>query len=296
MWMTLRALSKLHREVFESITWKLMWNSSEENLPADFGALCRTRMDPGTLAALIFEAEGRDGRKGLLVTRRKGRARWRVTVQGRGAHAGNKHSHGANAITQLSRIIDRIGGLTDYSRDLTFNVGVVSGGTTVNRVPHEAVAEGEFRAFDPQTYQQARQALLALAGPGNEHSADDNFPCTVVVEILHETGPWLENLGTGKLSEIWCSTATELGLALGTQSRGGLSDGNYLWDAVPTLDGLGPWGANLHSSERSEDGSKLPEYADLSSFVPKATLNTLAILKLLDREMRGSTNGPKEDS
>ena len=58
------------------------------------------------------------------------------------------------------------------------------------------------------------------------------------------------------------------------EERGGLSDGNLIWDAVPTLDGLGPWGDNDHCSERSPDGSKLPEFVEVSSFVPKAVLNT----------------------
>ena len=64
------------------------------------------------------------------------------------------------------------------------------------------------------------------------------------------------------------------------EERGGLSDGNHIWDAVPTLDGLGPWGDNDHCSERSADGSKLPEYVEISSFVPKATVNLLAVTSL----------------
>ena len=65
------------------------------------------------------------------------------------------------------------------------------------------------------------------------------------------------------------------------EERGGLSDGNLLWDGVPTLDGLGPWGDNDHCSERSPDGSKLPEFVQVSSFVPKALLNCVAITKLV---------------
>jgi glutamate carboxypeptidase len=60
-----------------------------------------------------------------------------------------------------------------------------------------------------------------------------------------------------------------------------LSDGNLIWDAVPTLDGLGPWGDNDHCSERSADGSKVPEYVLPGRFVPKAMVNTLAIEKLV---------------
>jgi glutamate carboxypeptidase len=72
-----------------------------------------------------------------------------------------------------------------------------------------------------------------------------------------------------------------MALVLQPEARGGLSDGNLLWSEVPTLDGLGPWGDNDHSSERSADGSKLPEFVAISSFVPKATLNAAAILRLL---------------
>src|SRR6266571_3695680 len=146
MWLVLSALREHTPEVFEEITWKLFWNSSEERLTPDFGDVCRSRFDGETLAALVFEAEGRLGDERLVVVARKGRAAWRVRVIGRGAHAGGKHSHGANAIVQLGKTIQQIAALTDYSRDLTFNLGTVSGGTVLNRVPHEAVAEGEFRA------------------------------------------------------------------------------------------------------------------------------------------------------
>ena len=70
------------------------------------------------------------------------------------------------------------------------------------------------------------------------------------------------------------------GFRIGGEERGGLSDANLIWDEVPTLDGLGPWGDNDHCSERSADGSKVPEFVEVSSFVPKAVLNVTAILKL----------------
>src|SRR5207249_5224018 len=97
----------------------------------------------------------------------------------------------------------------------------------------------------------------------------------------NETRPWPRNPATDRLFHIWQEAAEAAGVKIDCEERGGLSDGNLIWDAVPTLDGLGPWGDNDHCSERSEDGSKLPEYVEVSSFVPKAALNTVAILKLL---------------
>jgi glutamate carboxypeptidase len=281
MWLVLWALRAQAPEVFEAITWRLFWNSSEEVLSPDFSDVCRSRLDAGTLAALVFEAEGRVEGRPLLVVARKGRASWRARVMGRGAHAGAKHAHGANAIVQLGSVVQRIAALTDYGRDLTFNVGTVAGGTLLNRVPHEAEAEGEFRTFRKDVFAAAKAGLLALAGPGEVRSPADGFPCEVGIEILSETPPWPRNAGTDRLFDVWRAAGAEAGLEFGPQERGGLSDGNLLWDAVPTLDGLGPWGDHDHCSERSADGSKVPEYVLVSSFVPKAVVNTLAICRLV---------------
>src|SRR2546425_5502346 len=80
MWLVLSALRARAPAVFEEITWTLFWNSSEERFSPDFGDLCRSRFDGETLAALVFEAEGRLGNEHLMVIARKGRASWRVTV------------------------------------------------------------------------------------------------------------------------------------------------------------------------------------------------------------------------
>jgi glutamate carboxypeptidase len=282
IWLVLSALRAEAPAVFESLNWRILLNSSEETLSEDFGDLARARLGPQPLAALVFEAEGRLGNDKLVVVSRKGRATWRVTARGRGAHAGGKHAHGANAIVELAHVLPRIHALTDYERELTFNVGAIRGGTVVNRVPHEAVVEGEFRAFDPAVYAQAKSALLGLSGPGQVASAADRFACSVQVEILTESRPWPRNPATDRLAAVWQKAGAKLGLRVEPEERGGLSDGNHLWDALPTLDGLGPWGDNDHCSERSADGSKLPEYVEVSSFVPKALLNAMAIVELVE--------------
>lgn len=280
MWMVLSALQALAPVTFEAITWKLFWNSSEEQFSPDFGAVCRGRLDAGTLAALVFEAEGRFEDTPQLVVARKGRAAWRISVQGRGAHAGSHHRQGANALVQLAHLLPRVAALTDYGRDLTFNVGTVRGGTVLNRVPHEAVAEGEFRCFTSEVFEEARAALRALEGRGEVASVADGFACQSRVEVLSESQPWPRNPGSDRLFAVWQRAAAELGRSVRAQARGGLSDGNLIWDVVPTLDGLGPWGEHDHCSERSADGAKVPEYVAVSSFVPKAVWNVRAIERL----------------
>ena len=159
-------------------------------------------------------------------------------------------------------------------------MGKIYGGTVLNRVPNDAFAEGEFRAFSEEVCNQAKSSLLNLAGPGDIQSALDGYRCQVAVEIISESRPWPRNAATERLLQLWTQLGKEIGIAISGEERGGLSDGNGLWDAVPTLDGLGPWGDNDHCSERSLDGSKLPEFIEISSLPPKALLNVLAIIRL----------------
>ena len=282
MHLILTALSEHAPDTFDAATWVLLWNASEETLSRDFADLCRARLDPRhTAAALVFEAEGRPAGIPALVVARKGRATFRLTVEGRASHAGAKHPRGANAITQLGRVVDRIANLTDYGRHLTFSVGVVQGGIAVNRVPHLATAEIEMRAFSPEVYRAGVQAILALAGEGDVRSPADGHACRVRIELQEESPPWPRNPGTDRLFTLWKEAATELGLSLDAEERGGLSDGNWICDWVPTLDGLGPHGDNDHCSERSADGSKVPEYIRVDSIVPKALLNVRALQRLV---------------
>lgn len=281
MWMVLHGLRERDPVAFDAVNWRLCWNSSEEVPSPDFGALCRQRLGPDTLAALVFEAEGRAGEERRVVVARKGRATWKLAVAGRGAHAGGRHATGANAIMQLGATVQRVAALTDYDRQLTFNVAAVSGGGGLNRVPHAAAAAGEFRAFDPEVYASAKAALLALAGPGEVRSAEGGHACEVTVEVTDESSPWPRNAGTDRLLALWQEAGAVVGVPVGSESRGGLSDGNQLWNFVPTLDGLGPTGDNAHCSERSADGSKLPEYVEPGSFVPKAAVNIVALQRLI---------------
>ena len=284
IWLVLSALRELEPEVFESLSWQIAANAAEEELVPDFPQLCRARMPPECRAALVFEACGGSGRGMSLARCRKGSANMRVYVEGRGAHAGSRHREGANAIVELARVINRIAQLTDDSRELTVNVGFIKGGGPVNRVPHFAECEVNIRAFDEAILQAAIEAMFALEDePASVRAVSDGFACRLKVELLNRNPAWAQNATTDSLIELWMQTAQRLRLPLRAEPRGGLSDGNYLSRFVPTLDGLGPFGLNGHSSERSPDGSKVPEYVVVSSFLEMGAINVAAIRELARR-------------
>lgn len=280
MHLVLAALQTVAPDVFAATTWVLLLNASEETDSTEFGRLCEERLR-GATAALVFEAGLRVGNEFSLVTARKGRAAFRIEVEGRGAHAGVAHTRGASAIAQLAHTIQRVEALTDPARGLTVNVGTITGGGALNRVPHRAVAEAELRAFSVEAYQAGLAQLRALEQDITVRSRADGFPCRVRIILDHESPPWPPNPRTEALLALYAAAGAELGLTVNREERGGISDGNFICHAVPTLDGLGPMGDNAHCSERSADGTKDQEYVQPSSFVPKAALNVRALLRLL---------------
>jgi glutamate carboxypeptidase len=284
IWLVLSALREFAPEVFESLSWQIAANAAEEELVPDFPELCRTRMPRECRAALVFEACGGSGQGMSLARSRKGSANIHVSVEGRGAHAGSRHGEGANAIVEIAQVIDRIARLTDYSREVTVNVGSIKGGGPINRVPHLAECEVNIRAFDEAILQAAIDAMFALEDePASVRAVSDGYACRVKVELLNRNPAWPQSAKTDDLIELWMQAAHRLRLPLRAEPRGGLSDGNYLSRFVPTLDGLGPFGLNGHSSERNPDGSKLPEYVVVSSFLEMGAVNVAAIRELARR-------------
>lgn len=281
IWLVLRALRDVAPQIFERVSWLVAANAAEEELVPDFPELCRARMPRDCRAALVFEASGGSGQGLALALCRKGSANLHVSVEGRGAHAGSRHHEGANAIVEMARLIDRIAPLTDYARKLTVNVGSIAGGGPTNRVPHFADCLVNIRAFDETVLQAAIDAIFALKDePASIRAISDGFACRVDVELLSRNPSWPQTPQTEALIEVWTLAARKLGLSLRAEPRGGLSDGNYLSRFVPTLDGLGPFGLNGHSSERNSDGSKLPEYVVVSSFREMGGINVAAIREL----------------
>lgn len=281
IYMMMAALQTVAPEAYDDITWVILLDSSEEVDGSDFSQLCIDRMGEEALACLIFEGGYWQSQQAKVVVARKGMAIYRIEVEGKASHAGSAHERGANAILQLAEVVQRVSALTDYDRDLTFNVGTITGGTVTNRVPHAASAVVEMRAFTTDVYEVGVSSMMALNGLSTVQSATGEFACDVVVNLVRKTKPWPRNEGTDRLFAIWQEAGAEMDVELIREERGGLSDGNYFWDVIPSIDGLGAAGGNAHCSEQSEDGSKEQEYCLPDAFIPKTILNITAVLKLI---------------
>ena len=212
-YMVLDALSQLAPDAFNDINWVILADASEETDAQDFGQLCIDRLaGPHTLAALIFEAGSitPHNQEVWIGVARKGMAIYAVTVEGKGAHAGAAHPLGANAIVQMAHTIQKIASFTDYGRHLTFNVGTITGGTVVNRIPHLATALVEMRTFSPDIFKDGVATMMTLPDHVVVKSHQHGYPCQVSVEIVRQTQPWPRNPATDRLFAVWEAAGREL--------------------------------------------------------------------------------------
>lgn len=192
---------------------------------------------------------------GKVITGRKGTARYQLHAQGKASHSGSHHAEGRSAIKEIAHHVIEIESWTDYDRELTLNVGQIHGGTTDNTIPEFATARIDVRATSIDDLEEVAQRLAAL----EPHDADVELS----LEGQINRPPYKKNAGIEQLFSHAKGLAAEIGFELGDTATGGGSDGSFVAERVPTLDGLGVCGANAH---------QLDEYLEISSLQPRMKL------------------------
>ena len=269
MIMALRALAQQNPSLFERIHWQVLLNATEEGGCADFRPLARNTVNGGTGACFVYEAGFEmPGGAASVVFARKGSGRFVLEAFGRAAHSGHAHKEGASAIKELASQVLRIEALTDYDRDVTFNVGLIEGGSVVNSVPAHARCIVDMRARNPEDFAWGAERIGELeptvAG------------CTLRVTERPGYPPWPRNDDSDRLGRAAVECGAELGLKIEPQHRGGASDGSHLFDLRPALDGLGCIGRNTHCSAGEQESARR------DSFVERALLS-LALFERVTR-------------
>lgn len=144
----------------QSVPMLLAWNSCEEGL----GNLKGARAICDAFAGRIRSFVSFDGEYSELVSRAVGCERWRVTARTAGGH-----SYGAfgspNAIAELSELITKLYRQEVPQSDVyktTYNVGTVTGGTTVNSIAQLAEMTYEYRSDDIASLGVMREQFFRL--------------------------------------------------------------------------------------------------------------------------------------
>jgi glutamate carboxypeptidase len=189
---------------------------------------------------------------GEAVTARRGSARYRITAHGRASHSGSAHSEGRSAIRELARHVLAVEDRTDYGRNLSLNVGRMQGGTADNTVPETCFATVDLRVASMADFEEIDTFIRGL----KPHDPDIRLEVTGRLN----RPPYQKNPGIQSLYEHTKAVAAEVGFELGEIAAGGGSDGNFLADRIPTIDGIGVRGGGAHT---------LGEYMEISCLIPR---------------------------
>ena len=224
----------------------------------------------------VIEAEARRARvvlnsepgrvSGNVVTGRKGGVFMGFRVTGKAAHSGGNFQDGISAIEELARKTQAVHALTDLERGITLNVGLISGGQSVNTVAPWAEGQIDLRYADPND----KDDVMARVGAIIEKSfvPGTRAELTIKGEFL----PLTQSPSAKRLFELYVDAAAASGFRTSGEFTGGCADSGFTAAmGAPTLCAVGPVGGNAHSPE---------EFLRLDSLVPRAQACARAILSL----------------
>ncbi|MBS0640108.1 MAG: M20 family metallopeptidase [Acetobacteraceae bacterium] len=216
-------------------------------------------------ARVVFNSE--PGRvSGNVVTGRKGGVFMAFRITGKAAHSGGNFTAGISAIEELARKIQAIHALTDLDRGITLNVGLVSGGQSVNTVAPWAEGQIDLRYVDPADKDDLLARIHAII--------DRSFvPGTrAELTIRGEFLPLTQSPAAKKLFELYVDAAAATGFKTDGEFTGGCADSGFTAAVgTPTICAVGPVGGLAHSPE---------EFLRIDSLVPRAQACARAILRL----------------
>jgi glutamate carboxypeptidase len=216
-------------------------------------------------ARAVFNSEpGRPGNG--VVTGRKGGVFMKMEVTGKAAHSGANFKDGVSAIEELARKITLLHGVTDLDKGTTVNVGLVSGGQTVNTVAPWAKCEIDLRFVTPADRARAMEQIRGIV----ERSSVPGTSATL--QVAGEFLPLVETPHAKSLFDHYSACAQELGAPIRGEFTGGCADSGFAAEVgATTICAVGPVGGNAHSPE---------EYLDVETIVPRAQTLALAIMRL----------------
>lgn len=211
----------------------------------------------------VFNMETASAGQAVLVGR-KGNIHPELIVKGISAHAGADLNKGASAIVELAHKIIAVNNLTDFSRGLTFNCGVIKGGTVANAVADFASVVIDMRYLTVADGEYGIESLRKIAAqsvvPGTT---------TEVANLRERFTPMEVTEGNLKLYEIVREQGRKLGLDIEKKVGGGASDAGWTVRAgAPSICSMGALGALNHSDR---------EYIFLAGLVERAKLLALSV-------------------
>lgn len=255
----LRALKANHQ--LDRLSLRVVMTGDEENSGEPLALSKQALFEAGDWADIALGFENADGKPENAAVSRRGAAGWQLEVTAKAAHSSQLFTPevGAGAVYEAARILEAFRARLSGMPDLTFNPGVIVGGTDValdhessrgtafgkdNVVARRLLVDGDLRAVSPEQLEAARaimREVIASPLPGTQATIrfDNGYPpmppSAGNLRLLALYGGASEDLGQGPVGKVH-------------PRKAGAADISFVADRVDmALDGLGLKGPGNHT-------------------------------------------------
>jgi glutamate carboxypeptidase len=272
----LQAITALRdADVFEPVNLSIVLTGDEEKVGRPIELARKPLTDLAAAADIVLGFEDADGDPKTAVVARRGSTSWELRITGRTAHSSQifRDDIGSGAIYETARILDAFHDQLSGEQYLTFNPGLIVGGTTAdfdreqargsafgknNVIAEYALVSGDLRTISPEQLADARERMRTIVAQHRPHTSG---------EITFRDGypPLAPTEGNRRLLNMFDQASRDLGFgpvtAVDPQNAGAADISFTAGLADMAIDGLGLMGDGGHTERETADLETLPMQA-----------------------------------
>jgi len=259
----------------DKMSIRVILMGDEENRGEPVELANRVLLEAGEWADIALGFEDGDGDPKTAAISRRGASGWQLKVSGKPAHSSQifQPDYGDGAIFETARILDGFRQALSNIPNLTFNPGVIAGGTDAtldedtsratafgkgNVIAQTVLVSGDLRAISPKQLEDARTTMKQIVASHLPHtnatlSFSDGYP------------PMAPTDGNAKLLAMYSAVSEELGFGVVTAinpRNAGAADISFVAEKVEmAIDGIGLMGTGGHTVEEIADLKTLDSQA-----------------------------------
>ncbi|AUC87810.1 peptidase M20 [Alteromonas sp. MB-3u-76] len=279
----LKALKEL--DLLDKVSVKVVMTGDEESSGSPLSLSKKALIDAAIWADIALGFEDADGDIKTAVVARRGSIGWQLDVTGKPAHSSQIFTDtiGYGAIFEVARILNTFREELAGVGNITFNPGLIAGGTEVtvqpensivqgfgktNVVAKEVTVKGGIRTLTPEELTKAKNLMQDIATRSLPHTSatltlEEGYPPMAPTEqnyaLLKMYSDVSESLGYGPVEPV-------------NPRNAGAADISFAADYVDmAIDGLGLMGEGGHTKD---------EIADMTSFAQNIHKAAVLIYRL----------------
>ena len=259
--------------LLDNVSIQVVLTGDEESSGRPLSLSKKAIVDGAIWADVALGFENGDNNIATGMAARRGYVGWSLNVSGKPAHSSQIFSKkiGFGAIYETARILEAFRTELANEKDLTFNPGLIGGGTKVevdkakstgeafgksNVIAQQVTVKGDLRALSNAQAAHAQQVMQKIVS-NNLNQTD----ATLVFEEGYP--PMALTDGNKRLLSLYSQISQDLGyneVGIANPRNAGAADISFAADHVAmSLDGLGLMGSGAHTKNEVADLTSLPK-------------------------------------